>query len=91
MKEQGKFIGFETKFAIECGASSAIAITTRRVLGRLGHLEFCKAVATAARRCRTGEDHEKVAGAENSSDSGTMFLSSAALDGVSWAVGSLFG
>ncbi|CAK0903384.1 unnamed protein product [Prorocentrum cordatum] len=39
VRELVKFIGFDTSLEIECDASSAIAIASRRGLGRLRHLE----------------------------------------------------
>ncbi|CAK0853235.1 unnamed protein product, partial [Prorocentrum cordatum] len=79
VRELVKFMGFDTSLEIECDASSAIAIASRRGLGRLRHLEvkwlwLQQLVGTGQIKI------VKVKGTENLPDVGTKFLGKGALE-----------
>ncbi|CAK0857324.1 unnamed protein product [Prorocentrum cordatum] len=79
VRELVKFMGFNTSLDFECDASSAIAIASRRGLGRLRHLEvkwlwLQQLVGTGQIKI------VKVKGTENLPDVGTKFLGKGALE-----------
>jgi hypothetical protein len=74
-----RFMGFKTQIEIECDASSAIAMASRRGLGRVRHMELKwlwlqQLVSTKKVRI------VKVPGTENAPDIGTKHLPRAALE-----------
>ncbi|CAK0788319.1 unnamed protein product, partial [Prorocentrum cordatum] len=79
VRELVRFMGFETSREIERDASSAIAIASRRGLGKLGHLEV--EWRRPQQLVGTGQIKiPKAKGTENRPDVGATFLGKAALE-----------